>query len=255
MAKDKLFQLMTLVNLMMLSFFASHLCSLNAVANEHRFIKWHSTNIQILRGADYELGAEQRTIVTLEHANSWQYGDFFVFGDHTWPDNGDSSYYLEPTLRFSFNKLFNSRASQPLIKDVLLAIQIEKPEGQTARELVGIAVDLNVDEFTFFKTHLFARNNPDLAGDTYQITLVWNRVFKLDNTQLLLEGFADFAGSEGHTVAHQFIVPRLLIDISPFTGLAQNTLWAGIEWQYWHNKFGVNGVTESVPQLQLKYIF
>lgn len=45
------------------------------------------------------------------------------------------------------------------------------------------------------------------------------------------------------------------MDVGHASGFAENTLWAGIEWQYWHNKFGVDGVTESVPQLQMKYVF
>ena len=71
---------------------------------------------------------------------------------------------------------------------------------------------------------------------------------------MLIEGVADFAGSEGKTVAHQLIIPRFLVDAGSLIGVKNNKLWIGIEWQYWHNKFGTKGVTESVPQLQIKYI-
>jgi hypothetical protein len=87
------------------------------------------------------------------------------------------------------------------------------------------------------------------------MTLVWNLPFQLAGTRLLFEGFTDIAGSEGKTVAHQLIVPRLLFDTGQLLGFAKNELWIGVEWQYWHNKFGVDGVTESVPQLQMKYVF
>lgn len=47
------------------------------VAAEKSLIQWQSTNLQILRGAGYELlPDEEGTVVTLEHANKWRFGDF-----------------------------------------------------------------------------------------------------------------------------------------------------------------------------------
>lgn len=232
----------------------SNLIAFIAQAKNQNFIQWHSNNIQILRGSDYELGSKNRTLITLEHANSWKYGDFFVFADNTWPDSGNYSYYIEPTLRLSLSKISGKKLAYKMIKDVLLSAQIEKPEGQSARYLGGIAVDLNVSGFKFFKTNLFVRNNPNLSGSTYQATFIWNYPFQINNTKILIEGVADFAGSEGKTVAHQLIIPRFLVDAGSLIGGKDNKLWIGIEWQYWHNKFGTKGVTESVPQLQIKYI-
>ncbi len=224
-------------------------------ATEDNFFQWHSTNVQFLRGHDYALGDKQRSIMTLEHANSWKYGDFFVFLDQTWPDNGKSGYYVEPALRFSLSKMTGRDFSYGLLKDVLVATSIEKPKGQGVRYLSGVAFDLNIPGFKFFKTNWYLRDNPDLSGNTHQLTLVWNRPSSIGNVRLLVEGFADFAGSEGSTVAHELIVPRLLCDVGELAGLQQNKVWIGMEWQYWHNKFGVDGVTESVPQLQLKWVF
>lgn len=224
------------------------------LANENDFFQWQSSNIQLLRGADYELGSERRTVMTLEHANSFKYGDFFIFGDQIWSDEASSTYYIEPTLRLSLSKAFDAKIAYSNIKDVLISAQIEKPKNQDTRKLLGVGVDLNLPGFKFFKSNFFVRDNPNLSGSTYQVTLVWNIPFELNGTSLLLEGFTDIAGSEGTTVAHQLIVPRLLVDVGKLSGFKAKTLWLGIEWQYWHNKFGVDGITESVPQLQLKYI-
>lgn len=222
---------------------------------ESNFIQWHSSNIQLLRGADYELGSEKRTIVTFEHANRWTYGDFYIFGDKDWPDEGSSSYYFEPTLRLSFNKMRGKKASSGLIKDWFLATQFEKPKGQKGRHLYGFAADWNLPGFVFFKTMIFVRDNPNLAGDTQQFTFAWNYPFSINGINFLTEGFADLAGSEATSVANQLFVPRLLMDIGSMVGSPNKKLWLGIEWQYWHNKFGVDGVTESVPQVQIKYVF
>lgn len=230
------------------------LFSVDIHAKNKNFIQWHSSNIQVLRGYDYELGHSKRTIITLEHVNAFKYGDFFVFADNIWPNAGESTYYIEPTLRFSLSKITGKKFTYGIIKDVLLSAQIEKPKGQSTRKLGGIAVDLNVQGFKFFKTNFFIRDNPNLSGNTVQTTLVWNYPFKINNTQVLIEGFADLVGGEGKTVAHQLIVPRLLIDAGHLLSIKDKKLWVGVEWQYWHNKFGVDGVTESVPQLQIKYI-
>jgi len=226
-----------------------------AHAGEGDFIQWHSTNMQLLRGFDYELGSEERTIGTFEHAHGHRLGDFYMFVDYTWPDEGEENYYVELSPRLSLGKITGKDFSYGIIKDALISTTIEKPESQKARYLYGGAVDLNVPGFKFFKTNLYVRDEPGL-DKTYQLTLVWNRPFEIQGHKFVIEGFADLAGDAGQgKKPYQLIVPRFLMDVGHASGFAENTLWAGIEWQYWHNKFGVDGVTESVPQLQMKYVF
>lgn len=222
---------------------------------ENKFFQWHTTNIQLLRGFDYEIGSEERTMATFEHAHGHHFGDFYTFVDYTWPDQGDENYYAEFSPRFSLGKITGYDFSYGLIKDILISTTIEKPESRKARYLYGGAVDLNLPGFKFFKTNLYLRDDPYL-DKTYQVTLGWNRPIETKGVKFVIEGFADFAGDAGEgKEAHQLIVPRFLMDIGHTTGMKENTLFMGIEWQYWHNKFGVDGVTESVPQLQIKYVF
>lgn len=228
----------------------------NAKAND--FIQWHTTNIQLLKGWDYEVGDKGRTIMTLEHANGWKYGDFFMFIDATRFDySGDTTAYGEFSPRISLSKVTGKDLFFGIIKDFLLSGTYEKGKAHTKAYLYGGAIDLNIPGFTFFKTHLYVRDNPNIPDDsTWQVTVSWNRPFEILNKKFLLEGFADFAGNEGETYhASQFIVPRFLMDIGHATGHQEGRLFAGIEWQYWHNKFGIDGITESAPQLQLKWVF
>jgi len=51
------------------------------------------------------------------------------------------------------------------------------------------------------------------------------------------------------------IVPRLLFDVGETLNMGDNKLWVGVEYQYWHNKFGIEGKTESVHQAQIKWVF
>ncbi|WP_291842427.1 hypothetical protein [Maricaulis sp.] len=216
-------------------------------------ITWHSENIQLLKGFDYELGPEARTIMTLEHAHRSDWGDVFVFADITFEPDGDIQAYGEITPRLSLSRLSGRAWSAGPVSDVLLALNYERGEQGVERYLGGIAADLDIEGFRVFRVHAFLRDDPRRDGTTGQLTIVWNRPFTLGEEQFLAEGFADIAGAEGSGVANQLVVPRLLWDVGAHYGTA-GRIWLGLEWQYWHNKFGVDGVTESVPQVQLKWV-
>ncbi len=220
-------------------------------------IQWHSTNVQLLKGWDYEAGEKGRAIITLEHANVWKYGDFFMFIDGTRFDSGKTTAYGEFSPRMSFSKMTGKDLSYGIIKDYLISATYEKGKGDTRTYLYGGAVDLNIPGFKFFKTNFYVRDNPEIQHDeTWQVTISWNRPFEIGNQKLVFEGFADFAGEEGSTYKeNQMIVPRLLLDIGHAIGGKDGKLFGGIEYQHWHNKFGINGKSESVPQLQLKWAF
>lgn len=219
------------------------------------FLTWHSTNIQYLKGSDYELGTKQRDIISLEHANSWKYGDLFLFVDTTFPERESPTYYGELAPRVSLSNLSGASMQYGIIKDLLISTAIEQPENQKARYLYGLALDLNLPGVVFFKTNAYIRDNPDLPGETWQLTLSWKRQFQGLNMNWIFEGFADFAGEEGPAKENQLIVPRFLLDLGEVLSLKKNKLWVGTEWQYWKNKFGVEGKTESVFQAQVKWVF
>lgn len=240
--------------------FCTILVSLTSIANiakaeDKKFFQWHSSNIQMLRGYDYEVGAEKRIIGTFEHAHGHRYGDFFMFVDYTWPENGDSTYYTEISPRFSLSKITGNNFSYGIVKDVLFSTTIEKPKNQKPRYLYGGAVDLAIPNFSFFNINVYVRDDLSYSGNTWQVTVVWKRPFHIGNTSWVSEGFADFAGSEAGTRPNQFIVPRLLMDIGKHLNIQENKLWMGMEYSYWHNKFGIEGKIESLPQLQVKWVF
>lgn len=225
----------------------------NAYAGE--FVKWHTSNIQLLRGHNFELGEEQRTIITLEHANGWLYGDNFGFLDLIYPDGEDSTYYGEFSPRLSLSKITGRNFSYSIIKDILISTTFEKAKDQGPQYLYGGAVDLNLPGFKFFKTNVYVHDSTELDGQTWQITLAWNRPFEVGGVKFLAEGFADIQGEEGGSRPNQLIVPRFLIDIGDLARYESGKLMAGVEYSYWHNKLGNDGVTDSVPQAQVKWTF
>ena len=218
------------------------------------FIQWQSSNIQLLSGASYKAGDANRTIATIEHANAWTYGDFFLFTDLIASSDGSNTHYIEIAPRVSLSKLTGKPVSYGIIKDVLISTNFELPKGSDMRSLYGLAADLTLPGFKFFKTNLYVRDNPNLSGSTHQLTFVWNYPFSIGEVPFLIEGFADFAGEEGTAAANELIVPRFLMDLGSVIGNDIGTVFLGVEYSYWNNKFGIEGVKESNPQIQLKWV-
>jgi nucleoside-specific outer membrane channel protein Tsx len=139
------------------------------------------------------------------------------------------------------------------IDDVLVAGTFEFGDEGYETYLVGGSLDLDVPGFTFVGLHAYHRDNPALTGSTWQTTLTWRRPFTLGGQNFVIEGFADFSGAEGAASENQLVVPQLLWQV-PWPDADNSPLYVGIEHQYWNNKFGVEGVEESVTQLEVKWV-
>jgi hypothetical protein len=50
-----------------------------------------------------------------------------------------------------------------------------------------------------------------------------------------------------------------MADVGVLSGMKENTLWAGLAYEYWHNKFGnprtVDGSCASTPMVRVEYHF
>jgi nucleoside-specific outer membrane channel protein Tsx len=218
---------------------------------------WSSTNIEYLRGSSYELGDETRSIFTLEHVNGWKYGDNFFFVDVTNPDsNGDqtaTSFYSEFSPRFSLSALTGKDFKSGIINDYLITTTLEMGEGFHTY-LYGLAVDLNVSTFKVFQINWYIRNEIAATDTGNQLTLVWNLPFKVASNSMVFEGFFDYAYGVDPSENNIITAPRLLIDVGDYFGVP-GELQAGIEYQIWRNKFGIDGVDEDVAQAMLKWIW
>jgi len=225
-------------------------------------LEWSSTNIQLLHGSGYQLGDSERTIFTFEHSNRWHYGDNYFFLDVTEPSGSGATHYAEFSPRLSISKLTGSDLSAGMIKDTLIAGTLEMGENSHAY-LLGIGTSLDLTCFSYVNLNLYARKsyrdaveeNTDVGG---QVNVNWGMPFTLGSSKWVFEGHLDYAfgetGGSNPKADNLNAAPRLLLDISNFWGNPGH-LMAGIEYQIWHNKFGVDGVDEDVAQLMLKWIF
>ena len=102
--------------------------------------------------------------------------------------------------------------------------------------------------------------------DTHaMLTAAWGIPFTL-GVPLSFEGFANYIGTKGRnefggpTAVEINVDMQVMYDLSSAVGAAKNTFKAGIEYQYWKNKFGnpsrtVPGATARTPMIRAEYHF
>lgn len=239
-----------------------------------------TTNIQYLYGSSYgDFNADfsgfenndSASVITLEHFDVWKYGDNFFFVDITNGEREDDdfattgrgfgAYYGELSPRLSFGKMFGRKLEFGPVVDLLLTFNLEIPsEGVEQTYLYGLAADLKLPGFQFVQLNLYERNAQSSALETgFQVTVVWGAPFKLGPANFVFEGFFDYAWGEdprtpGASYQDNIITaPRLLIDVGSFLG-SPGIVQAGVEYQIWKNKFGIDGLDEDVPQAMVKWI-
>lgn len=208
----------------------------------------HDFSLSYNRGHNYELGASSRHIVTAEYINISDWGDVFFFADFSNFDNGDSQRYSELFPRFKLRDFGDSG----VLSQLMLSTQIELGEDFT-NFLYGIGVDLNVPSFRFLKINGLYRVNEDY-NDNHQLTSVWAVPFTLMDRKILFDGFFDWTSAVDQRSTIFGLVTQIKFDVSDIFGL-RSPLYVGMEYVYWRNKFGIEGVRESNPNLLIKYHF
>jgi len=220
--------------------------------------RWSSTNVQVLYGETFELGPDTRTILTLEHASGWEYGDNFFFVDVTSFEDEGTELYGELLSRLSLSKISGKTVGVGPLTDVLLAGHLEfgrsAGDVESRTYLYGIGTDWKIPGFAFFHLDFFVRDDANIdASPTWQITPSWLYPFNIGPVKASFGGFIDFAGGQGDEERSIIGAPQLLVDVGNFWG-APERLHAGVEYQFWRNKFGIDGVDEDVVQLMVKWV-
>jgi nucleoside-specific outer membrane channel protein Tsx len=212
-----------------------------------------TTNIQLLKGSDYKLGAKERNIITVEHFSAHGAGDVFFFLDSEQTFNPNTSLYGELTANWSSSKLFRSGKSYgSFIKDISLATSLEL-SGSGAR-LVGLSFDLAVPHFQLFRVTPYLRNKKLEPDTSFQLTWAWALPFAVGPTKWVFEGFIDYADKEGGSASTLIAQPQLLLDLMGLVAGKPGKLLTGIEYGIFQNKFGIDGEDEKVMQCMVKWI-
>jgi nucleoside-specific outer membrane channel protein Tsx len=240
-------------------------------------LEWSATEIQYLHGARYREPFNpdnvSKDIVTLQHADGYSLGRNFLFID--WIESGrrerdlagnpeaPTEIYGEAYTTLSLGKLTGKSWAFGPLRDLGLTVGLNlgNKDSQFHPEprvyLAGITLDFapprgffNVDLLGYWD-HGCNRGGCPAYHGSYQITPAWSLPFSLGGVDGEFAGFIDFIGSRGAgSVAQVLSQPQLRFDVGKPFGY-KGRFYAGIEYQYWRNKFGSDGVNESHPQLLL----
>jgi nucleoside-specific outer membrane channel protein Tsx len=217
-----------------------------------------------------------KTYLTLQHASGHKLGRNFFFVDllnSTENDPKGGSYgeiYSEGYTSLSLSKLTGSKLSFGPVADINLTAGYNygaKSNGANPRVfLLGPTVDFKVPGFIFFNVDLLSYNDKgrfsggaSTSDTTWQITPVWLAKFNLGSTSWVFTGHIDWIGKRCPSTGscdgrkmETLAQPELRVDIGEFAG-KKETVYLGIKWNYWRNKFGFDGLNENNPQIQLDW--
>ncbi|TAN51332.1 MAG: ion channel protein Tsx [Methylococcaceae bacterium] len=233
-------------------------------------LDWSSTELQYLHGSGYRMPGNaddvSRSIFTVSHADGYALGRNFFFMDTLITEDGEPgqiNLYGEAYTYLSFSKVSGFDLSYGILKDVNVAAGVNLGENTDSTRsgtriiLYGAAVDFNLPGFSLFTVDFLRHKplEPSVMGGSWQITPVWRLPFTIYGMQWSLEGFADFIGAKDHgTVRQTLAQPQLRLDLGGIWNYP-GKVYVGIEYQYWHNKYGIKGLNESLPQALLLWKF
>jgi nucleoside-specific outer membrane channel protein Tsx len=232
-----------------------------------------SWNAQLLYGTEFQEPGIAEDVAklagTFENASGWSWGSSYFFVDITRSDEHDahaSEVYGEWYPSASLGALTGRDLSAGILRDVSVTLGINAGTKNTGADplvyLPGVTFDLKLPGFAFFSIGTYAYiDDGRFSGQdngchetTYQVTPSWSLPFSLGKAKLSFDGFVDFIGEHGDCVSQVLSQLQLKVQVASF-GSKPDTLHAGIEWEYWDDKFGIEGLDENFPKLMLQWKF
>ncbi|BBL72735.1 membrane protein [Methylogaea oryzae] len=238
--------------------------------NDAGAFDWSSTELQYLHGSGYRFPGNgrdvDRSIFTVSHADGYALGRNFFFLDTLITESGEASQinlYGEAYTYLSLSKLSGADLNYGILKDLDIAAGVNLGENTNSTKsgprviLYGAAVELNLPGFSLFTVDILRHDQlePVFAGSSWQFTPVWKFPFTAFGAKWTLEGFTDFITGKNKGYVRQVLSqPQLRLDVGDQWG-HPDKLYVGIEYQYWHNKYGIKGLSESLPQALIVWKF
>ncbi|QKZ03695.1 outer membrane protein OmpK [Pseudomonas eucalypticola] len=223
-----------------------------AAADDNGWLQWQSNSLTYLYGQNFKVNPDTQQTVTFEHADSWKYGDNFLFVDNIFYNGkkdsgvGRNTLYGEFSPRLSASKIFGQQVGYGPVKDVLLAMTYEFGEGDVESYLIGPGFDLNIPGFDYFQLNFYDRIvDGDRAGNNvWQITPVWSYTIPVGNSDILIDGYMDWViGSDsnknGDYHKNLHFNPQVKYDLGKALSWAPQKLYVGFEYDYWKDKYGI----------------
>jgi nucleoside-specific outer membrane channel protein Tsx len=228
-------------------------------AHADSMFEWTANNVQLLHGSGFKLGANERSTLTIEHANGWRYGDNFMFIDIVQRDDVGVALYGEWYPRLSLSRVLDRNLTTHLFKDLYLVGGLNassEPDGDAFKAyLLGVGARFNLPVPGFFDLNIMAQKHDQVSTTGIQITPSWSIPFEIGRLKFKFDGFLDWVSSSS-SGGRPFILaqPQLLLDVGQLVGNTRG-FYIGIEYFYWRNKFGIDGIHDKAFQAMLKIDF
>ena len=209
-------------------------------------------SVSYLNGSNYEVGDNKRQVVTLEHVAATTWGDSFTFVDRLESDNGDKEIYGEFSPRFKLTEFSNSPVNALYVATTIEYGNFSSNDGvgsSLTNYLYGVGAGIDMPYFDYFNVNQYYRNN-EHGENNYQTTVTWG----LPIGPLYYDGFMDYGTSRDNSESQMNLTSQLKYDVAPHFSL-DSKLYIGVEYVYWLDKFGIEGVDENNVNLLVKYHF
>ena len=271
---------MTVVNLLKASVtaFAVAALTLHSVSAE----TWSNTEVQLQAFGELERvgtgGTADTTIITLQHAGGWEYGDNFFFIDHSrynvnndanFPVEDSSEFYGEWYSNFSIGAITGKKLAFGPVKDVgIVAGANFAPEIDSMWLLPGVRFALDLPGFAFAQVDITgythqgggSASSPVFTvideDSSFMVDFAWAYPFKIGSTNWSIEGHLEYIDGRqqinnfGTVELESWVLfqPQIRLDLGEVLGNTPGKIFVGIEYQYWKNKLGEKGTNDNSAQ-------
>ena len=223
----------------------------NAVSAE---TLWSDNSISYLKNVnDFQLLENDNiNVITFEHASGHNWGDVFFFVDRITASQDQNNGHYEETYgelsaRLSLSYLTGEKLAFGAISDLYIAGMYEHDTGNSNNfgfgfnnYLLGVGASWDVKGFSYLSSNVYLADNDDTDND-YQLTLAWGYPIALGNHDIIVDGYIDWSSAADDHSADFHFNPQVRLDVGKYFGKPK-FFEVGIEYSYWHNKFGINGL-------------
>jgi len=229
-----------------------------------------------------------KNILQFGYANGYAYGSNFLNVDALFSNDmdpaigntrgdgnpGAQELYMAYRTQLHLSKVTGRDFSFGPIKDYALSGGVDlntKDNAVGPRKqmfVIGPTIKFDVPNgFADFSVWYRTEKNHDNFGtvtkdirfdDTYQLNLAWKVPFQAGPVPIKFQGFADYVGPKGKdakgidTKQETLVRASLMVDVGQLVAGKKDTFYAGLGYEYWRNKFGINPGYGKQPGLGLK---
>ncbi len=261
---------------------------------------WSDTALSLRYGTDFAEPYDNdangkrvnitKEIIALTNVTGFKYGTTFVNIDFLQSDHNDPGGGIAGNAgaqevygvfrgTFDLGKITGAKLAMGPIRGYAITAGFDintKNDGYASKKrmaVFGPTVEMEVPGFLNLSVLLFDESNaPAAIQRRYHYknhaTFEADWGIGIGSLPLSFNGYAQFITAKGkdefgaQTAPESHIDADLMLDVGSLAGLSKKTWLVGVEYEYWHNKFGNNakgpageGATASTPMVRVEYHF